>query len=79
MNQLKNGKYVYDDMVVWYKNNVFHRDSGLPAIKWKNGSREWWVNGVRHRGVDRPAVIYDYGYEEWWSNGERYRINFPGL
>ena len=72
---MKNGKYVYFDMIIYYKDDVFHRDGGLPAIKWFNGSKEWWVEGKRHR-VRGPAVIYDYGYEEWWSNNIRYKINY---
>ena len=36
----------------WYVDGKLHRDGGLPAVEWANGSREWWVDGkpVRREG-----------------------------
>jgi hypothetical protein len=50
-----------------------HRENGLPASLYKNGSKEWWINSKHHRGMNLPAVIHingAYGIKEWWTHGQ---------
>ena len=51
-----------------YKNGKLHRDGGLPAIEWANGTKEWWVNDKRHREGGLPAVESANGSKVWYVN-----------
>jgi len=60
----------------WYnKADQLHRENDLPAVIYKNGSKEWWKNGKRHRENDMPAVININGYNAWLVNGVSHREN----
>jgi len=63
---------VFSDRTEWYLNGELHREDGLPAYEWSDGSKAWWLNGKLHR-EDGPASEYASGYKEWWLNGERHR------
>ncbi len=54
-------------------NGQLHRDGGLPAIEWANGSKMWYQNGQIHRDGDLPAVELADGTKEWYRNGKRHR------
>lgn len=43
--------------IYWWENGGYHREGGLPAVIYKDGSKEWWENDKLHR-IDGPA-IYD--------------------
>ena len=57
----------------WYKNSLYHRDDDLPAIEYKNGTKEWYQNGNCHRDNYLPAVEYKNGTKEWYKNGKLHR------
>jgi hypothetical protein len=58
----------------WYQHGKFHRENGLPARTWADGSQEWLVHGRHHR-LDGPAIEYDSAIckkeKSYWINGER--------
>ena len=66
-----------DDGNKFWKNSLgqFHRDNGLPAIKYTRGSKYWYVNGQLHRDNDFPACEYVDGTKEWYVNGQLHRDN----
>ena len=73
MNQYHNGKFD-NGFKVWYKNDLLHRDGGLPANEGDDGTKRWYVNGKLHRDGGYPAVEYGDGTtNEWWVNGELHR------
>ena len=55
----------------WWVDGKRHREGGLPAIEWGNGSKSWFENDKRHR-LDGPAISYADGHKEWWVNGIPY-------
>ena len=61
--------------LIWYTNNVCHRNYDQPAVVGINGDQEWWFDGKRHRDNDQPAVIRVDGTNEWWIHGKRHREN----
>jgi len=52
---------------VWLLNGNIHREDGLPAIEYNDGTKEWWVNDSRHR-EDGPAIVHSNGTRSWWLN-----------
>ena len=64
-------------MMEWYKDGVFHREGGLPAVDYGGGDLQWWVNGKKHREGGLPAVeIHFFGtlaIQEWWVDGKLHR------
>ena len=52
-----------------------HREDGMPAALWFDGSKEWYVDGKWHR-EDGPAFICD-GEERWYLNDELHREGGP--
>ena len=76
---------------VEHKNSLgqYHREGGLHAVEYADGSRAWWVNGQQHRDGGLPAVEYtngsgtfnfwvigqlpSVGSRAWWVNGQRHR------
>ena len=57
------------DDVAWYKDGLCHREDGLSALEWADGSKEWCKKGVLHR-EDGPAVEYVNGNKYWYLDGE---------
>jgi len=47
-----------------------HRDGDLPAIEWKNGTKEWWINGKLHRENGLPAVEFFDGHKVWYDEND---------
>ena len=62
----------------WYKNGKLHRNKGLPAVEWVNGSKEWYIDGKRHRD-NGPATEWIYGTKEWYVNGKLHRDDGPAI
>ena len=60
----------------WYKDGLFHREGGLPALDY-GGCLQWWVNGKKHREGGLNAVeSYFFGnlcHQEWWVDGNLHR------
>lgn len=56
----------------WYVQGKLHRDFGLPACVYFNGTLCWYQNGNLHREGDLPAIIKMTGEKEFWVHGERY-------
>jgi hypothetical protein len=54
---------------------VTHRDYGLPAITWDDGTMGWYQHGKRHRNHDLPAVIHAGGSRHWYQHGVLHRGN----
>ena len=52
-----------------------HRDGGLPAREWINGTKEWYKDGQKHRDDGLPAVEYANGTKEWYVHGKLHREN----
>jgi len=52
-----------------------HRDYGLPAVVYANGSKFWYINGKIHRDNGLPAIEFSNGTKEWWVNDKRHRDN----
>ena len=50
-----------------------HRDGGLPAIEWFDGSKWYYVNDRLHRDGGLPAIEGAYGYKAYYVNGQRHR------
>ena len=50
-----------------------HRDGGLPAYEWADGSKAYYVNGQRHRDGGLPAIEWANGSKEYYVNGQRHR------
>jgi len=50
-----------------------HRDEGLPAFEWADGTKAWWVDGKLHRSGGLPAFEWADGHKEWWVDGKRHR------
>ncbi len=52
-----------------------HRNSDLPAVITKLGTKRYYQNNILHRENDRPAVIKFDGCEEWYQHGLVHRDN----
>jgi hypothetical protein len=52
-----------------------HRDYGLPAVIWDDGTCWWYQRGNVHRDQDRPAVVHPDGYRLWYREGHEQREN----
>jgi len=53
-----------------------HRDGDLPAVEFKNGTKQWYQHGSLHRDGDQPAsVLYDDDLvgEYWFQDGKLHR------
>ena len=46
-----------------------HRDGGLPAIEFADGSKSYYVNGERHRDGGLPAIEGADGTKWYYVNG----------
>lgn len=59
--------------VIWYRNDMIHRNGDLRAIESTDGENRWehkWVQyGKLHR-LTGPAWIWQYG-QQWFVNGEK--------
>ena len=56
--------------ICWYnQQDKLHREGGLPAIEFADGSKEWMVNGKLHREGGLPAVEFANGGKQWYVNG----------
>ncbi len=65
------GSYVETDKYGTYYYNSDgepHRDGGLPAIEYVDGSKAYYVNGQRHRDGGLPAVEGYDGTKSYWVN-----------
>jgi hypothetical protein len=61
---------------IWLNvNGHYHRDNDLPAIEYKDGSKEWYVNGKLHRDNDLPAIKCTDGEKHWYYKGKLHRDN----
>jgi len=58
----------YNDVVIWAKNGVKHRDNG-PAMEFNTGVNKWYHNGQLHR-IDGPAIERPNGDNEWYEYGK---------
>ncbi|RTK95484.1 MAG: hypothetical protein EKK64_06585 [Neisseriaceae bacterium] len=67
-----------NNIKTYWKNGKIHRDNNLPAVIYKDGSKEWYCKGKRHR-ENGPAVVYSNGNKEYWINGKRHRIDGPAI
>lgn len=56
----------------WYYDGKLHRENDLPAITWKNGTKEWYTRGKRHR-YEKPAIVSSKG-DSWYLYGKRQKI-----
>jgi hypothetical protein len=66
---IPDGRYEDEYGVYWYLNAEFHRDDGLPAIEWANGTKSWYKHGVLHR-TDGPAIDRVSGVDSWYIDGK---------
>ena len=57
----------------WYIHGKRHREGGLPACEYADGSKEWYMHGRRHREGGLPAMEYANGYKAWYMHGKRHR------
>ncbi len=54
-----------------------HRDGGLPAIEYADGTKEYWVNNQRHRDGGLPAYEEADGYKAYLVHDQLHNINGP--
>ncbi len=56
----------------WWINGKKHREGGLPAVEYADGSKIYYVNDRLHR-EDGPAIvnIKNKARNQWWINGEK--------
>lgn len=71
---------VRPNCIIWRsrESGQLHRPGGLPAIEWRNGTKEWYEHGERHR-ADGPAHLLSDGGAEWWQNGSKHRADGPAV
>ena len=62
----------------WYLNGRCHREGGLPAVEWADGSKLWYLNDKRHR-EDGPAYEGADGSKEWYLNDKLHREDGPAV
>jgi hypothetical protein len=75
---MKNGKYVIEGFIYWFKEGKLHREDG-PAVIYPGGIKEcWYYNDIKHR-VDGPAVITKDFEEEWFFHGKLHREDGPAI
>lgn len=43
---MKNGRFVYDGIIRYYKDNQQHRENG-PAIEYPDGTKFWYLHNKR--------------------------------
>lgn len=60
---IKNGKYIDEISICWYKNGLLHREDG-PAHISLIGGKVWYNEGMVHR-EDGPAIEYSTGDKSW--------------
>jgi len=63
----------------WYLNGQRHREDGLPAIEYANGTKFWYLNGQLHREDGLPAIEWADGTKEWFLNNQRHREDGPAI
>ncbi len=61
------------DKLLWYKNDLLHRDGDKPAVIYSYGTLEWRKNGDLHRDGDKPAWIGADSRLGWWKNDKIHR------
>lgn len=71
---MKNGRYKEGSAIVWYLDDLWHRDDDLPAIEWFNSDgssdqKHWYQHGMLHRTTG-PAHETANGHKSWWLNNE---------
>ena len=69
---MKNGRYEEDERVVYYKDDVYHREDG-PAVVFSTGTKFWFWNGKYHR-LDGPAMEGESGYQAWYVDDQKIDI-----
>lgn len=57
------------------ENCKYHREDGLPAIEYNNGTKFWYVDGQLHRENGNPSCVYNTGETEYFFNGKLHRYN----
>lgn len=77
MTEIKNGRYVVNNDIRWYKNNLLHKEDG-PALEKANGTKHWIINGMLHR-ENAPALIYYNGNQCWYIHGNLHREDGPAI
>lgn len=80
---MKNGKHIslvdgYKKNILYYKNDLLHRDKDLPAAIYHNGTKTWYKEGKKHR-IGAPANIWNNGNIEWFFEGMRHCETGPAL
>ena len=60
------------------KNGKRHRDNDLPAIEYKDGSREWYQDGKLHR-IGGPAYEDIDGTKYWYYYNMPHRLDGPAI
>lgn len=78
----KNGRHLEtiegDEIVIWYKNDVTHREDG-PAVEFPNdGYKAWYFNGELHR-VGGLVVMHANGDKDWYFHGIQHREDGPAF
>lgn len=68
----------------WKKNGKIHRDNGLPAVVFKQGSFcrcEWFIDGKNYRKDNKPTTVELENnkliMELWEVDGQLHRENGP--
>ena len=73
---IKNGIYVFDDNICYYKDNLLHREDGPALISGDNEIKKYFFRGKLHR-ENGPAIENDNGYKAWYTNGEKIKEEVP--
>lgn len=79
---MKNGKHIQitdgKKHILYYKDDLLHRDKDLPAANYYNGTKTWYKEGKKHR-VGAPASLWNNGNIEWFYEGLRHCETGPAL
>jgi hypothetical protein len=73
---MKQGKHADKyGTVYYYKDDLLHSETDLPAVEYADGTKRWYQNGKIHRDNDLPAVERSDGEKCWYQNGLLHRDN----
>ena len=75
---MKNGKHEEGGIVLYYKDDLLHREDG-PAMVTKDKTQVWYKYGNVHSYNNQPAITCVDGFKAWYDTGIRHRSDGPAI